>query len=301
MKHIFIINPIAGKKDLEIHLKKEIRKLYKEMDYVFEITASKGHATKIAEQYASTGEEVRIYACGGDGTLNEVVNGMYQYPNASLAVIPIGTGNDFIKYFADYNIKDFLDVHRLMEGTEIKIDILRCANRACINIASVGFDARVVQNVSKFKRLPFVDGQFAYMLAVFNSFFSSMKFRYKIQIDDEIIHSKDYIFIVMANAKFYGGSFLPTPDASIEDGYLDILTIDSLSRFKVTGLIKVYKQGKHLDYDFVHHQLCKKVKIFSDDDIVLNLDGETLVAKNPEIEVLPKQVRFILPKKNRES
>ncbi|MDF9824870.1 diacylglycerol kinase (ATP) [Breznakia sp. PF5-3] len=297
MKHVFIINPIAGKRNQSVALSGEIKKVFKDCEYYIELTKQEHHATEIAKQYASEGEDVRFYACGGDGTLHEVLNGMYEYPNASLAIIPIGTGNDFIKYFDAYTHEDFLDLKAIKDGYLMKSDLLKCNKRVCMNIASVGFDAQVVQKVAKFKRVPFVNGKMAYLLAVFNSFFSSMKFKHSLQIDDEYIPEQNYIFVVAANGRYYGGGFNPTPDATIDDGCMDVLTITSLPRYRVMGLISTYKAGEHMKYDFAYHRQCKKIKIIGEKAVALNMDGETTLEKDPEIYVIPKALNLILPKK----
>jgi len=297
MKHIFIINPAAGKTNQAKVLSNQIESIFKNQNYCIELTNKKNHATEIVMQYASTGESIRFYACGGDGTLNEVVNGIYMYPNATLAIIPIGTGNDFIKYFSQYTIDDFLNLNNYHTTIDIPCDLLVCNNRVCLNIASVGFDANVVQKVERFKRIPLVDGKLAYLLAVFNCFFTSMKFNHHLEIDGKLLPAKDYIFIVAANATHYGGGFYPTPSATIDDGKIDLLTINALSRLRVISLINKYKAGKHLAYDFVTYTQCKKIKILSSKEVMLNMDGEVRAETNPEISLLNNAIKIALPKK----
>ncbi len=298
MKHVFIINPEAGKEKSKSQLEKQIREVFKDTDFTIIYTRYPGHATEIAMVHAASGDEMTIYACGGDGTINEVVNGMYKYQNAKLALVPIGTGNDFIKFFKKITKEDFLNLEAYHEGTDLPCDLLYANNRVCLNIASVGFDARVVQKVARFKRLPFVNGGFAYIMSVFNSFLASMKFHQALKIDDTYIDYKNYIFVVAANGSYYGGGFHPTPDAKINDGYIDVITIDALSRFKVMSLIRKYKAGEHLSFDFVKQYRCKKIQIFGKKEVVLNMDGETTVEKDPIIEILEKQITLYLPKQS---
>lgn len=297
MKHIFIINPIAGKRNQSDDLTMQIKNYFSDVDYVIELTKYKGHATKLVSEYAKTNESIRFYSCGGDGTLNEIVNGMYLYPNTQLAIIPIGTGNDFIKYFTTLSQDDFLDFSLIKKGNVMTSDLLKCNDHVCLNIASVGFDANVVQKVNRFKRIPLVSGKMAYLLSVFNCFFSSMKFKYALSIDDIYITKQAYIFVVAANASFYGGGFYPTPMAHIDDGYMDVLTITSLSRLRVLSLINAYKKGDHLKYDFTFHKPCHKLKIMGDKEIILNMDGEVIQVKNPEIVLIPKAITLVLPNK----
>lgn len=297
MKHVFIINPIAGKKDQSSTLINQIENVYAGEEYYIELTKYEGHAIELAKQYAMNGDDVCIYACGGDGTLFEVVNGMYAYPNASFAMIPIGTGNDFIKYFkSEYTKEDFQNLLATKNGEVVDCDLLKCNDQVCLNIASVGFDARVVQKVKHYKKWPLVNGTMAYLLSVVHSFFASMKFRYPLRIDGRDVAAKDYIFIVAANGTYYGGGFNPTPDGKINDGLIDMLTIDAVSRIRVLTLIKVYQEGKHLDYDICHHEQCKELQVLGK-DIVLNMDGETIVVDDPKIRILPSALKLVLPKK----
>ena len=114
LKHIFIINPSAGKNDSRqrIYTMAEALREKHGLDVQCMLTASVGHAAALARGLAESGEEVRLYACGGDGTVNEVANGIAGYANAAMTCIPIGTGNDFLKNFgADY--EKFLDAENL--------------------------------------------------------------------------------------------------------------------------------------------------------------------------------------------
>ena len=107
MKHVFIINSQSAEKKRK-RLTEEIHRLFPEDEAVIEVTDHPGHAKQLARQYASEGTVLRIYACGGDGTLHEVVNGVLNFSHVQVAVIPIGTGNDFIKAFPSYRSQDFL-------------------------------------------------------------------------------------------------------------------------------------------------------------------------------------------------
>ncbi len=119
LKHVFIINPSAGKNDSRqrIYTMAEALREKHGLDVQCMLTASVGHAAALARGLAESGEEVRLYACGGDGTVNEVANGIAGYANAAMTCIPIGTGNDFLKNFgADY--EKFLDAENLWNGED---------------------------------------------------------------------------------------------------------------------------------------------------------------------------------------
>ena len=110
MKHVFIINPTAGKADSrqKIYDMADALRAKHDLDVQCILTKKQGHATEIARRLCDSGEELRFYACGGDGTVNEVANGIIGYDNAAMTVIPVGTGNDFLRNFGD-DLEKFRD------------------------------------------------------------------------------------------------------------------------------------------------------------------------------------------------
>jgi diacylglycerol kinase family enzyme len=156
MKHIFIVNPAAGKRDHTVESSRFIQELCKkmELDYAVYRTARPGHATELVRQIAGAepGEHFRFYACGGDGTLNEVVNGVSKVTNAAFTHYPLGTGNDFIKVFGS-DAEKFRDLEALIRGEEIEMDYIESPELDAINIVSVGIDARVADDMSKYRKV----------------------------------------------------------------------------------------------------------------------------------------------------
>ncbi|MFV0381351.1 MAG: diacylglycerol/lipid kinase family protein [Breznakia sp.] len=298
MQYIFIINPHAGKKDQSQQLQQKIYKTFQKNEAIIVKTEYEKHATKLAHDYALKFSELIFVVCGGDGTLKEVLEGVYKFPHVRLAIFPIGTGNDFIRYFKTHTIADFLDLKKLKHGYEYKSDILTCGDQVCLNIASVGLDAMVVERVSYCKRIPLISGSLAYYLALFFCFLSSIAFKQTLIIDNKIkIPMTSYVFVVVANGSYYGGGFHPTPMANMQDGVLNVLTISSLSRFNIIKLMNKYKTGEHLSYDFVKCYECETIQILGDDKVVLNMDGETTKLKNPILSIKKKAITLILPAK----
>ena len=117
VKHIFIINPTAGKSDSRQKIYDMADSLRQKhgLDVQCILTKKQGHATELAQKLCESGEELRFYACGGDGTVNEVANGIIGYDNAAMSVIPVGTGNDFLKNFGD-DAEKFRDAENLWDG-----------------------------------------------------------------------------------------------------------------------------------------------------------------------------------------
>lgn len=299
MKHIFIINPNAGKKRKE-DIINQIEEVFEGTDYRIEVTTAPKEATSIAKRYAKTGIEMCIYACGGDGTLNEVVNGMYEYNNVYLGIIPIGTGNDFIKALKpEYRDYDFLQIKNYLNPSIQKCDLLDVAGHFTLNIASVGFDVKVAKNVEKFKFLSFSSNSIPYYMSLLNSLLSSLSCDYNILLDGKPLGKSAYSFVVACNGNYYGGGYCPCPNANINDGYIDVCLIHKVTRRKIMRLSHAYKKGEHIQFtDLVEIHRVKKIQILCDDNVLLNVDGEIIKRVNPEIHILNHKINLLLPNKS---
>ena len=168
MKHIFIINPAAGKKDSRqrVYTMAEALKRNHNLDVECMLTKSRGHATALTRAIAETGDYVRFYACGGDGTVNEIANGIAGFPNAAMTCIPIGTGNDFLKNFGKDAEPLFLDAENLWNGDVTPLDLIDCNGKYCLTIACTGIDARIAESVHEFGASPMLSGRGSYSASV---------------------------------------------------------------------------------------------------------------------------------------
>lgn len=296
MKHLFIINPAAGKSDRTGELSQQIRQACEARCLPYEILVSRapGDCTKIAQAAAATGDPVRLYACGGDGTLNEVVNGAAGYKNAAVTNLAGGSGNDFIRIFSEPEA--FRSCERLLDAEVAEFDLIRCGNHYSINICSMGVDARIGTSMSKYKRLPLISGSGAYWLSTGEHLIRGLSRHYVVQLDDVAVED-DLTMICIANARWYGGGFHPVPDAQPDDGVMDVLLVKKISRLKAASVIGKYKAGKYRELnDIVTHYPCKKVTIRCDKPSEINLDGELLMETEASFEIVPKAIRFFYPK-----
>lgn len=302
MKHIFIINPAAGKKDSSEGLIPQIERAAAEVgiDYEIVLTKARLHAAKICEEYASKYSAVRFYACGGDGTLNEVVSGAYKYPHAEVAIIPCGSGNDFVRVFN--NREAFKDIKRIICGDKQKCDIIKAGKNVSINICSVGFDAAVAYGIPKYRRIPFINGEMAYNVSVLEQLLLPLGNLLTLEIDGKK-NGGSYLLVCIANGSFYGGGYHCAPNAKIDDGLLDLILVKKISRLKIAGVISLFKAGKHLENgkvveelkDIVEYKQCKSIKITSVKKFIHNTDGECAPGTKFELEVLPKALTLVLP------
>lgn len=296
MKHLFIINPAAGSRDHTARYEEEIRRVCDSHGLEYEIAVSQapGHCTELARKAAQTGEEYRIYACGGDGTLNEVVTGVVGYPNVAVTMYVGGSGNDFVKIFND--TAPFRDLEQLLDCTEEQFDLIRCNEDVSLNICSVGLDARVGHDVARYKRLPLLSGFRAYAVSALVNIIKGISEHYVVEIDGERIDGKQTM-ICACNGRFYGGGFCPVPDADPTDGKLEVLLVKKVSRLQVPGVIGKYKNGRYKELKkLVRHFSTDKIRIICDKPTGINLDGERREGKVIEMSVADEKLRFFYPK-----
>ncbi|MBQ8859865.1 MAG: diacylglycerol kinase family lipid kinase [Ruminococcus sp.] len=302
MKHLFILNAFAGKKSSVEELKKKIASLKLEGECIVKVTKEAGDAKRIAKEYiSSTDDFVRVYACGGDGTANEAMSGMVGLPNCALGVIPVGTGNDFVKSF-DYNADDFRDLEKMSRGEVRTIDLLECSGHYAINTISVGYDCAVAKQAQKIKRFPFMTGPTAYKIALLYCLFSKRRHTFKPYADDVLINLpqgyKTQMMCIAGNGKFYGGGFKATPLADFNDGNIDFVSVPTISVLRFATLVGIFSKGEHIGHKragFITHKKCKKLQFKNEKSIDIGLDGEIFNMKDPIITVVPSALKVIIP------
>jgi YegS/Rv2252/BmrU family lipid kinase len=294
--HLFIINPAAGSRNRTDEYSEVIHKVCRARKLSYEIRASTapGECTRIAREAAETGKELRIYACGGDGTLNEVVCGVAGYDNAAVTVFSCGSGNDFAKLFDEP--KAFFDLNRLMDADEVTFDLIRCNDDFSLNICSVGLDARIGTDVSNYKRIPMLQGFRAYAASTVVNVAKGIGEHYVVEVNGETVDD-EFTFVCVCNGRYYGGGFNPVPDADPTDGKLDVLLVKKVSRLQVPGLIGKYKNGRYKELSHVARYLqTDKVVIHCDRPNSINMDGELRTAQTVTLRLAEEKLRFFYPK-----
>ena len=254
-----------------------------------------GDCRATARRAAESGEEVRLYACGGDGTLNEVVNGAAGFANAAVTHFPGGSGNDAIKIFSEPAA--FTDLDRLLDAEEARLDLIRCNGMYALNILSIGLDARIGTDIARYKRLPFVTGKGAYILSTINNLFRGISQYYRVTLDGSETVEGRQTMICICNGRWYGGSFNPVPDAEPDDGLLDVLVVEKVSLLQVASVIGHYQKGRYAEYpELIRHARCRSLRIECAERSVVNVDGEAVYTTDAKIEVVPHAIRFFYPK-----
>lgn len=275
MKHIFIVNPISGK-GKTLKAVDRIKKVCEEenLDYEIYFTEYPKDATKIARKYRFT--KNIIYSVGGDGTLNEVLNGIVGTKNL-LGVIPAGSGNDFYKTLS-----------KIDEEYPV-IDIGKVNDRYFINIISIGIDAEVANNVSLMKKRKVPTNQI-YNASLIYTFF---KYKYKeieLSIDEKEQKKGKCTILTICNGKVYGGGYKIAPSAKLTDGYFDVYYVEKVNKPQLPSLINMLKQGIHEKHNKVHKSQATKIKFKCDKELVCNIDGEIMTAKKFNVKIIPNAI-----------
>ena len=297
MKHLFLVNPAAGKYDRTYECAEQIHAVCKArgLDYEIRVSKKPGDLTRYAAEACAAGTELRIYACGGDGTLNEVVNGVIGCPNAAVTHYPGGSGNDSIKIFDDPAA--LTSIERLLSAEEAPFDLIRCNDSYALNVLSIGFDARVGTDIARFKRLPLVTGKGAYVLSIISNMVHGLSADYTVTLDSGEVLSRQKTMICICNGRWYGGGFNPVPEAEPDDGLLDVLVVEKVSLLQVASVIGHYQKGRYADYpELIRHARCRSLRIECAERSVVNVDGEAVYTTDAKIEVVPHAIRFFYPK-----
>ena len=294
MKHVFIINPTAGKKRSTKALVDSIQDL--DLPYEIVFTEGPGDARRAAREAAEFGGEVRIYACGGDGTLNEVVNGAAGFDSAAVTNVPAGTGNDFLKIFGKENKARFSDLKALSEGPQAAMDLIDCNGRLGIDIVCTGLDARVAVDKDKYNSFPLVSGIGAYAIsAVANVLFKSIAVPTVVDCGD-LHFDGETTLICVCNGRHYGGGFMPVGDNMPDDGLLEVLVVRKVSRLTFFQLAAKYGSGKYRDYpELIWYRQGCGVTVRGPQELVAVVDGELVRSRELRIGLSDKKVNFFYP------
>lgn len=308
MKHIFLVNPAAGKGRASTVVLPEIIRTVKEMGLEYEIHRTIGpgdaqrFASSVCEQYA--GKPLRVYACGGDGTLNETLNGVHGHSGVELAVVPAGTGNDFVRNFSEP--KAFLNIRKQIEGEAIPVDTMEYTldgsdeNRYALNMFNIGFDSEVVAKAAELKEKPFISGPIAYAAGVGIIFAKKKTVDIRVRYDGGDEQKYKALLIAAANGCFCGGGFKGVPMSILDDGLLDVSIVREVSRMKFLSLVWKYHEGTHLSdkraEDIILYKKCKEVLISSENLLKIAIDGEILSAKSIDMHVCENAINLSIPK-----
>lgn len=324
MKTLFVVNPVAGRgKGIE-KLMASIEKAADSLSVEVDCYKTRGHLD--CEEYLGAyisenarNEKIRIYVAGGDGTVNEAVNGTWPFMKShsiSIGCIPIGTGNDFVRNFSG---RDFLNIENQLRGETRDVDLIAYesfsekgrTSRLCLNMINIGFDADVAHNMIRFKKPPLIQGSLSYLLSIFATLIKKEGALLEIRIiDGEVkvgdekykdFYEGEVLLMATGNGSFCGGGIKCTPMARLSDGLLDISIAKNLGRIGLLKLFPYYQKGTHFETEkgrkIVTYIRARGAEVISDrGPLRYCVDGENGKADSLSFSILPGAISFILPK-----
>ena len=315
MKYYFIINPAAGQGGAA-KMKQRIYETAKAKSIDFGIYTSKapGDALVFSKLVCERPGQKTIFACGGDGTLCEVVNGVMQAEaekgdcGAAVGCIPCGTGNDFVRNFPEAG--DFTDIGAQISGSVKRCDLIRYDAEApeggtagsgyCINMFNIGFDANVVDMTGSMKKLPLVSGPFAYILSAGAMLIRKKGADLRVLFDDGEVFDGKLFMIAAANGCYCGGGVKGIAKAEVDDGLMDVSLVKYVSRKDFIKLFPLYKEGTHLEDEraakLVIYKHSKSLTIEPNGGKMrLCADGEMMTTGAVRFWICEQALDFVLP------
>lgn len=291
MKTCIICNPAAGGGDADA----VVAQLREYAHHPIRVTQNEGEAITCARDAVRDGYEV-VVAAGGDGTLNEVVNGIADHlDRVRVGLIPLGTGNDFARMIAlPDSLAACVDV--LNRGHSRNVDFVRVTGenvRYYLNVSAGGFSGAVNEKLTPEIKKSW--GPLAYLRCAAEALPALRAYRTKILLDDATALDLDLYNAIIANGRYVAGGTSIAPEASIDDGLLDIVLVPKNSAGDIALVAAQMALGTHLNSEGVIFRRAAKVSVTSVPGMWFNVDGE-LVGRAPAVfEVLPRALRFITP------
>jgi YegS/Rv2252/BmrU family lipid kinase len=290
-----IVNPVAGVNKATFRQWPHIRSLLREsgLSFDYQYTEGAGHASELARLAASDGYRFLV-AVGGDGTINEVANGLLDSANAgdtTLGIVSTGTGNDFIKSMGIP--PDYINACKQVVGTHrslIDVGLVEYrqngqkVSRYFINSAGVGFDAEVADGA---KHVPaFLGNTVPFVMSLLKTLPTYRNKDVRLNIDGRQ-ETRRVLSVVVSNGAYFGGGMRIAPEAELGDRHLDVITIGDVGKIELLQVFpRVYK-GTHITHPKVRMEKAERITIECDRRILLQADGELLGEGPVTFQILP--------------
>lgn len=307
MKHLIVVNGNAG--CFNAAFEDQINKAFEGLDFeIYKTTAPKSAISYLREYFKKNNKDVvRVYACGGDGTIHEVVNGIIGAENAELAILAIGTGNDFVKIYGGK--ERFQEFKPLIEGKASPVDVSKISSPDLkeelysINVINFGFDAIVgaMGNYYKENGLPEKakkKGLDPYDYALKNDAMKHGRFNdIEVYADGEKLNEKQMLLATLAQGQYVGGKFRCAPKSDNTDGLIDVCVLKTMTFLGLGMIIGTYTKGKHLDKKRkkIVYRRAKEIKMNSPKEFDVCVDGEMIKGNNFEVKVIPGAIKLVIP------
>lgn len=291
MRKVHILNPAAGMSKAKLNLPSDVE--------IYE-TSGPHDVERIIGEICNKDTNVHFTVYGGDGTVNEAVNGIMNAgedaaKNVVLSVVPKGTGNDFVRNFS---------ADKPYEG---KVDVIKCNDRYCINMLNIGFDCDVVVETDKVKKFFLTRGSLGYIFGVIKVFFKKFGKNFEVEMTtkngEKISKKGEFMLTTIANGQFCGGGFRSNPAADLFDGYFDAMVVNKLNRLNFIRLIADYRKGGHIDTEnvlptkkyekLVTYAHCTEMKVKN--ITRLCVDGEMYYTNEINVSIVPSAINVKMP------
>ena len=287
---LHILNPLAGK-----GMAKRIKKHIKETDETY-MSMSPQQTSQYIKESCKNEPDTCFAVYGGDGTVHRAVNAVMDSGCASeamLKIVPIGSGNDFVRSFNDM-------------PSEFVSDVMKFNDRHAANVINMGFDCGVVKRADKIKKLPFVSGPMAYILGVVGELLHKKTMKAKITITGEDGTTEtmedDFLLVAIGNGRWYGGGFMVAPGAKLDSGVLDVTIVKNVKFFTFLKLVGSFKKGKHvIDPEkgtikpgfekYMYYKRCTSIKVEGCGSLAA--DGEIYDTDVVDVNVVPRAISII--------
>ena len=294
MRSRLIVNPAAGSdrgSEVAGLLKDRLRRRFGNVDLV--TTGGEGDACRAGRDAAASGFDY-VFVAGGDGTLNETLNGVFEDhvrgAAVTFGVVPIGTGNDFATALG---IPDELDeaIDVLSRRQSVQLDVGRLNGSYFVNVSAGGFLAEVSDAVTP--QLKTIAGKLAYLIGGAQALLRHEPIDVRFRSGETAGQSTLETFAV-CNSRLVGGGRLIAPDAVLDDGELDVCFIEAMPDVEFVGLLRRVSSGEHVTDDRVRYFRTRDLELTFDRPIKVNVDGQVLETTHCSYGVLPKAATFLI-------
>ena len=317
MKYAFIVNPVSGQGKHDEGIVSAIEELIRgnpNRDIRLYYTRGEKDAIYlsgiIADEAAVSGEDIVVFACGGDGTVQEVVNGIYGHENAVLGVVPVGSGNDLVRQLGKKknNSGDYLRLEEFFAAHITRMDLMRISwiedgeekSHLIANGINIGFDGNTAILAHNLKKLPLVSGSGSYIAAVLVDLILKKGQKLRITADGKDFYTGPLLLATAANGGYCGGGVNSCPNADINDGLIDLMAIRDLPRWKFVSLFPKYKAGRVFEIkgieEIADYTQAKSVMIepMMGPKMKFVGDGEIFETGPLKVDIMPKAIRIVI-------
>jgi len=317
MRYAFIVNPASGQGKHDGGVAAEIDELIRgnpNRDIKLYYTRGKKDASYLAgllaEEASMKEDEIVVFACGGDGTIQEVANGIYGHENAVLGVVPVGSGNDLVRQLGREKNSSvrYRKLPDHFDGMVTRMDLIRMSwiengeerSHLITNGINIGFDGNTAILAHKLKKLPLISGSASYLLAAAMNLAGKKGQKLRITADGKNFHTGCLLLTTAANGGFCGGGIQSCPNADLFDGKIELLVVKDIPRKTFITLFPKYKAGRLFSIKGIEEitSYTQAENILIEPMLGQTMkfvgDGEIFETGSLRIEIVPKAIKVLV-------